>query len=120
LFAILLTSCGSRVVPIKDVESSVYGAGKFSVVQVKEAIQKAAKLKGWKVKEEGPSNILLIINVRKHEVTVNVTYNKSSYKIAYVSSENMRYNPDGKNGPVIHRNYRKWITLLDAEIQKLL
>jgi len=89
--------------------------GQASTAEVRAAILEAATARGWTVKEDVAGRIQLAIDARSHSATVNVDYTQTSYDIVYYDSKNLDY--DGTN---IHRNYNKWIKLLEQDINKRL
>ena len=89
--------------------------GQLSTAQVRDAIIEAATDRGWIVKEDDPGKILLEIFVRSHSAMVTINYSSTTYDITYTDSENLLY--DGAN---IHRNYNKWIVLLQQQINRRL
>ena len=64
------------------------------------------------IKDE-PGLIEASINVRTHKATVSIPYSAKGYSIEYKDSVNL-----GHKGNNIHRNYNKWVTLLDRDIQQ--
>ena len=99
--------------PIYNVAEKTIAAGTMDASKVKQAILNAAKFKRWSVKEESDNRIVLAINVRRHYAEIAVDYSESSYGITYSDSQVL----DHKNGQ-IHRNYNKWIKLLEQEIDR--
>jgi hypothetical protein len=81
--------------------------------QIKKCIQTAGAEKKWHMTEIKPGLIQGTIILRNHSAVIEIPYSEKSYSINYVSSVNLGY----KNGK-IHRNYNKWITLLNDSIQK--
>ena len=53
------------------------------------------------------------LDLRGHQVVVDVVYAESSFSIRYVSSENMNYDP-GTN--TINPKYNQWVRNLQREI----
>ncbi|GGO65937.1 hypothetical protein [Bowmanella pacifica] len=86
-----------------------------SLEKMEEAILDAAAFKRWAVKEKYSGHIILEINVRKHYASVNVDYDKTGYSIRYLDSFNLDH-----KGEKIHRNYNKWVKLLEMEIDQRL
>ena len=111
-----LAGC-ARMQAVNNINSAPVAAVAGQTVtadQVRQAIIKGAANKGWQVVESAPGKIVLKVDVRgKHTAKVDVSYNKESYSINYNDSFNLLY-----NGSSIHRNYNKWITLLNQSIQK--
>ena len=55
---------------------------------------------------------LSVPTVRQHFASVDIHYDSNSYSIRYKDSKVLMY--DGTN---IHRNYNKWVQLLDQQIK---
>ncbi len=109
---LVLTGC-QRVVPVHNVpETQVYIPAEGDASAVREAIVAGARAKGWRVSEEAPGHIVASIAVRNHTAAADIFYDATSYSIQYKDSSNLKY--DGEH---IHRNYNKWIILLDQQIQ---
>lgn len=83
--------------------------------QVGKAITESALNREWIVESNKDGVMNLKINVRTHMAAIKITYNNNFYSINYVDSYNLKY-----NGNVIHRNYNKWITILNRDIQQKL
>jgi len=107
--------------------------------QVKQAIQAAAKAKGWALAFAPGGKVLATLVVRnKHTVVVEIAYSAERYSLMYKDSVNMKYAPHaqsdshinsvnntytrgGYDGPVIHPFYNNWVQdLQDAIRQELL
>lgn len=109
---LLLVSC-ARVQPVLNIQNQqVYH---LTTNDVKRGIELGAADKRWQTKEVKPGLIFAWINVRSHYAAVNINYSANSYSITYVASRNLM----AQNGK-IHRNYNKWIKLLDKSIHRRL
>ncbi len=110
-----LTGC-ARLQPVNNINNTTPAAlseYKFSTHDVEQAIVRGVTLKGWTIEESTPGKIVARINVRgKHMAKVDIDYNQSGYSINYNDSNNLLF-----NGSAIHRNYNKWVVLLDRTIQ---
>jgi len=81
--------------------------------EVKKAIFSAAKIKGWTPTSIDDDTVEAQITVRqRHKATIDINYSDRSYSFTLKNSEDL----DQKAG-MIHRNYNKWIILLDQQIQ---
>lgn len=107
-----LVACSSNRKPILNLHNQSVPKS-LTATQVKECIQLACTEKRWGMKEVKPGLIHAMIDVRQHSAEIAITYSKTGYSIDYYSSNNLKL----KNGK-IHRNYNKWITLLDYAIQE--
>ncbi len=110
-----------------DVPVATSSGKSVQVEQVKEAIQSAAKAKGWALAYELSGKMLATLVVRnKHTVVVEVAYSADRYSLMYRDSVNMKYaahaQSDGRinsantgyirsnyDGPVIHPFYNSWV-----------
>ena len=80
---------------------------------VKNAIVAGGAQVQWAVVSSEPGKLRLrYIKNGKHEVIVDALYDATGYQLKYVSSSNMKYDPDSLDGPVIHPYYNKWIEQL--------
>jgi len=81
--------------------------------EVGKRIAKAAAGRSWTCANAGTNVLNCTLNVRTHQAVIDIKYNNKDYSISYVSSKNLTY----KDG-TIHRNYNKWIKLLERDINK--
>jgi subtilisin family serine protease len=92
----------------------VTGSGtELSANQVRDAIVKAAHTKGWAVQDGSNGRLVATVYVRTHMAEVEIDYSPEAYSISYRNSDNLLY-----NGSNIHRNYNKWIQLLEIRINE--
>lgn len=82
---------------------------------IRDAIIKTGEANNWSMEEVAPDTIFATLRRREHFVAVKITYTDKSYKIDYVDSQNMLYNP--KTG-AIHKKYNKWIGTFDIRIHR--
>ncbi len=111
-----LAACSTQQ-PIHNISrSSVPLRSDGSLLTLKEvstAISMAARIKGWKSSSLDEGAIEIKINVRdKHKAIAIVKYSSRNYSITLKKSVGL----DERAGK-IHRNYNKWIMLLDEKIQ---
>jgi hypothetical protein len=103
--------------------------------QVKEAIQAAARTKGWTLAYEPGDKIVATLVVRnKHTVIVEIAYSGERYSLMYRDSVNMKYSPGTDRpkaydlsssmrgyrqpaGQVIHPFYNDWVRELKDAIR---
>ena len=81
--------------------------------QVKSILTQTATARGWRVRDQAPGHLVAVITPRSHMAAVDITYTNKSYSIRYKDSSNLLY-----NGSDIHRNYNKWIKLLENNINQ--
>ena len=117
LLLIALALAGCRTMPVYNVSAApvVAASGQLDAAEVRSAIIQALNDKGWIVKEDAPGRILAEVLVRTHRADVAIDYSATQYSISYQNSDNLLY--DGSN---IHRNYNKWIMLLQEQINRRL
>ena len=119
LLVLLLGACSTQR-PIHNINGSPVPSGASggtpSMMDVKDTIIEAAEYKRWRISERDDDTLEANITVRgRHQATISIDYSESSYSISLVRSEGL----DERDGR-IHRNYNKWVILLDREIQKRL
>jgi hypothetical protein len=81
--------------------------------QVQNAIIKAGQQKTWIMSVVQPGLIHGQVFVRQHQAYIDIHYTERDYSIDYAGS--LELDDDGKGN--IHRNYNKWIVLLNEAIQ---
>lgn len=109
-FALFLTSCATKIVPATYPVSSG-----TSLKKVEAAITKAAIDRGWVKKAVNANTMELILNLREHQVVIDVKYDTNNYEMIYKSSQNMNYNPEHQT---IHKKYSMWLGNLKRSIDK--
>jgi len=101
----------ARTQPVYNVVDKpvVTGSGNVaSLENVGEALAMAARRKGWTVQDVEPGYQKAQIHVRKHFAAIDIRYTSTSYSITYRDSDVLMY-----DGTKIHRNYNKWIKLIE-------
>ena len=81
--------------------------------QVKSIITQTATARGWRVRDQRPGHLVATITPRSHMAAVDIIYTNKIYSIRYKESDNLLY-----NGANIHRNYNKWVKLLERDINQ--
>jgi hypothetical protein len=116
LISLAIAGC-VRTVPVYNVSSAPVAApaGPLSTAQVRAAIIEALHDKGWVVRQDNPGRIEAEVLVRTHRADVEIDYSATQYSITYKDSENLLY-----DGATIHRNYNKWLVLLERQINQRL
>lgn len=108
----------ARSSDLNDPDPIAIPAGK-SAEDVSRAIKSALAGRTWVVSSEQPGRINATLNLRSHVARIAITYDATSIRIAYVSSENLKYKE--KNGKrSIHSNYISWIGNLVTDISRQL
>ena len=87
-----------------------------NAADVRRAIVDTLERRGWTVGQESPGLVVASIVVRdRHQAWVDIPYSTKGYQIRYRDSAGLDY-----DGERIHRNYNKWVQLLDADIRRQL
>lgn len=113
LFSLALVGCKTTQ-PIYNAKV-VNSTTNLTDEKMEKAINRALITRGWRVVNQSDNKIIATINVRTHSAEVEILYDAKRFSINYLSSNNLDYKPK-KNG--IHRNYNKWIKILENEIVK--
>ena len=118
LAATLVLSACSTSVPIRNFDSNPVPqtANKTHTADsVKTNILKACMKLGWTCRASEDGKILGKLDIRKHQLRVDINYNATEYSIDYKDSINLDY-----DGDKIHRQYINWVSNLvrniDAEL----
>jgi hypothetical protein len=103
------------VYEVSNVPVITYSDKEIMQASVGKEIVRALTKKRWAVtKEDKATGILQAeILVRRHYAKIEIKYSATNYSITYMDSRDLRY----RNGE-IHRNYNKWIKLLDEAIRQ--
>lgn len=104
-----LVGC-ARTAPILTPESTIIH--NVSINKVKQAILEAGQKRDWIMAEVSPGVINGKLVSRDHSVNIQITYSTKTYKINYISSQNLM-----ASGGAIHKNYNRWVNNLDKDIQ---
>lgn len=124
LMSLFLAGCKTSI-PIQNIDTApIPQAGKqLTITEIEKAIIDAAIYKRWVVTRVSPGVMHAEVAVRNHMAKVEIKYNLESYSITYLDSYNLDFeeaSPDSKYAhrhvDRIHRNYNKWVTLLNREI----
>lgn len=110
----LLVAACARTLPVYNVIDApvLTASGRSpSVDQVRNAIVTACRAKGWIVEPQEDGHFTATARVRKHTAVVDIRYSTQRYTITYKDSEVLLY-----DGRTIHRNYNKWVQLLEQKI----
>ena len=71
----------------------------------------------WQMVVAQPGLIIGTLNIREHQVVVDIPYTSKMYSIKYKNSTNLKYDPEKGT---IHSNYTSWIQNLDNAIRSRL
>ena len=112
IFAIFVSACSAMREPIENPSGSVPQA--VTLAEVKKGIIQALGERGWVVTSSNNQVIKAKLTVRSHVAEIEIPYNKESYEIKYVSSQNLKDEADGS----IHNKYNHWARNLQLDITK--
>ena len=114
LVAVFLVLAGCRNKPVYNVEQSpvITTVQNLSQSDIARAIKRAGGTLGWVMKDASESEIIGVLNLRKHMAKVSIRYTAEFYSIKYLDSVELGY-----DGSTIHNNYNGWIKNLDNGIQ---
>jgi len=112
ILTITLSGCSRREVLIP--------APKLNVTveedQIAKSIVNGMSDLGWIMTSDEPGHIVANLNVRQHQVDIDILYDAEQISFNYKSSVNLRYSMEDGN-QYIHRKYNAWIKNLMKEIQ---
>ena len=115
LLAMPAMAQAGREAPIYNPEP--IAVGKATLAEVRSAVRTALVKRGWGFKEEAPNKMRAVLNVRRHQATIDIDYGTANgIRIKYKDSVALRYsNEDGVES--IHRNYNSWIQNLERDMR---
>ena len=102
---------GRRGEPIQDVDNSTVTI--VGEQTMKEIVMRAAHQKRWVPVAVDEGTVRCTLDLRGHQVVVDVLCLDSAFSIHYVSSENMNHDPDSNT---INPKYNQWVRNLQREI----
>ena len=112
----LLTTAGCTSKPILNTQHELPVANQVSEEKMKTVIINALQKREWTVQRLSPQLVQAEINVRnQYYAAIDIRYTRNSYAITYRDSRDLGYK-DGK----IHRNYNRWVSMLDRDIMAAL
>ena len=108
----LLSSAGCTSKPVLNTQHDLPASAQVSEEKVKQAIVAALQKREWTVQRLSPQLVQAEITVRNQfHAEIDIRYTRTSYAITYRDSRDLGYK-DGK----IHRNYNRWVSMLDRDI----
>jgi hypothetical protein len=110
------------LVEYENVAATAAGGQPATVDQIRKAFMVGGARRNWAFTEEGPNKLVGRLNVRTHQIVVDISIAEGKYSVLYKDSVNMKYGmEDGKK--VIHPQYNNWVNNLlgdmRAELAKL-
>lgn len=111
---VLLTGFGPGA-PVRDVVSAPIPPNPAATMEaVEKAILRAGLTLGWQMTPMGPGRVEGVLNLRRHQAVVDITYDTKAYNITYRTSTNLDYDAAKRT---IHSNYNGWIQNLEKAIR---
>ena len=108
----LLTTAGCTNKPVLNTQHDLPATAQLSEEKIKQVIVAALQKREWTVQRLGPQLVQAEITVRNQfHAEIDIRYTRTSYAITYRDSRDLGYK-DGK----IHRNYNRWVSMLDRDI----
>lgn len=108
----LLTTAGCTNKPILNTQHALTANNQVSDEKIKTIIVDALQKRNWTVQRLSPQLVQAEINVRNQfYAAIDIRYTRNSYAITYRDSRQLGY----KDG-TIHRNYNRWVSMLDRDI----
>lgn len=109
------------LVEYENVAATTSGGKPATAEQIKKAFMVGGARRSWAFTEAG-DNLVGTLNVRTHQIVVDILIQEGKYSVLYKSSVNMKYGmEEGKK--VIHPQYNNWVNNLlgdmRAELAKL-
>ena len=112
----LLTTAGCTSKPVLNTQHELPVATQVSEEKMKQVIVNALQKREWTVQRLSPQLVQAEITVRnQYYAAIDIRYTRNSYAITYRDSRDLGY----KNGK-IHRNYNRWVSMLDRDIMAAL
>ncbi|AUZ44381.1 hypothetical protein [Pseudomonas orientalis] len=108
----LLTAAGCTSKPVLNTQHELPATPQRSEETMKQVIVAALQKREWTVQRLSPQLVQADITVRgQFYAAIDIRYTRNSYAISYRDSRELGYK-DGK----IHRNYNRWVSMLDRDI----
>ncbi|PIB44220.1 hypothetical protein AOA59_12775 [Pseudomonas sp. 2822-15] len=108
----LLTTAGCTSKPVLNTQHDLPATAQLSEEKIKQVIVAALQKREWTVQRLSPQLVQAEITVRNQfHAEIDIRYTRNSYAITYRDSRDLGYK-DGK----IHRNYNRWVSMLDRDI----
>ena len=108
----LLTTAGCTSKPVLNTQHDLPATAQLSEKKIKQVIVAALQKREWTVQRLSPQLVQAEITVRNQfHAEIDIRYTRNSYAITYRDSRDLGYK-DGK----IHRNYNRWVSMLDRDI----
>jgi hypothetical protein len=104
------------LVEYENVAATVAGGQPATVDQIRKAFLVGGARRNWTFTEEGPARLVGTLNVRTHQIVVDIPIDAGKYSVLYRNSVNMKYGlEEGKK--VIHPQYNNWVNNLLGDMR---
>ncbi|GAB5338417.1 hypothetical protein [Pseudomonas fluorescens] len=108
----LLSTAACTSKPVLNTQHDLPATTQVGEETMKQVIVAALQKREWTVQRFGPHLVQAEITVRnQYYAAIDIRYTRNSYAITYRDSRDLGYK-DGK----IHRNYNRWVSMLDRDI----
>lgn len=120
IFLVLFTTSCIACARQLPVETPAFGVTARSSADVEKAIRHALAGRGWKVVSHTPGLFKARYEKEnRHSADIALSYNKSEVTISYLDSQGLLFENEEKDeGPVIHKNYNRWVRFLQQDIHR--
>lgn len=111
---VLLTGFGAGTPIFNVVAAPIPPNPAATLENIEKAVMRAGLTLGWQMAPKGPGRVEGILNLRRHQAIVDITFDTKSFNITYRDSTNLDYRATDKT---IHSNYNGWIQNLEKGIR---
>lgn len=112
--AVLLLSGFGPGAPIRNVMQFPIPPGPaVNLENVQKAIMRAGITLGWQMVPRAPGHVEGVLNIRRHQAVIDITFDDKQFTIMYRTSTNLDYDEKART---IHSNYNGWIERLQKGI----
>jgi hypothetical protein len=109
-----LGTAAARDEPMQVPERITVSKADLTQDSMRAALIRAGARRNWTVQSDAPGELLLKQSRHgKHEATVKVAYDATSYQLSYANSYNLNYDESRKR---IHPTYNMWLRNLSSDI----
>jgi len=110
--ALMLGACAHKLEPVYNVDDPMPASAQaLSLDKIEVVIVEAGQTRGWKFQHVAAGHLVATQTTEKLSATVDIYFDKQSWRIAYQSSVGMK----AENG-TIHDHYNFWIRNLEHDI----
>ena len=111
---VLLAGFGAGA-PIYNVVAAPIPSNQAATLEnIEKAVMRGGLTLGWQMSPKGPGRVEGVLNLRRHQAVIDVTFDARSFNITYLDSTNLDYREKEKT---IHSNYNGWIQNLEKAIR---